>query len=85
MNGVEEAIEAAVSDPDLVMRDAVRKNCENYYRRLVLPPPLAESYVKVCVRFHDEPGEGRIGIVATAYPTDTIKSGEKRRWARRKR
>ena len=72
------AIEATLTNPELVTRDKRHSDRENYFRPNLLPPPLHHLYLKVVVEFADDAAEP--GIVITAYPVPLVPNGEVEIW-----
>ena len=79
--GHEALLEAALTRPSYVNRDAVREDREAFYAPSPLPPPYGRSLVKVVVEFGDA-GSDRptVGRVITAYFANKPRPRERRIW-----
>jgi hypothetical protein len=75
MQGWEAEVEAAIQQPTFgIFQDANRPERNIYYRR----SEGKQRYIKVVVEFTTE----HSGTVITAFPTDSMKAGEKLIWTR---
>lgn len=86
LQGFHESVKATITNPEAVNYDvdydAATRQVENYYRRFKEgPPSFRGAWVKVCVEFKQR-GFTRaiVGHVVTAYATNVLKAGEKRKW-----
>lgn len=75
MQGWEDEVQAAVENPTFgIYQDASHPERHIYYRLNTKKP----RYIKVVVHFDDE----HSGNVITAFPTDSMKAGEKLIWTK---
>jgi hypothetical protein len=72
MEGWQDEVKAAIEGPSIgIYADAHHHNREVYYRLR----PVQTRYLKVIVEF-----SGNMGVVITAYPVNSPKSGERMIW-----
>lgn len=76
-----DAVQRAIEQPDLITRDVIYPNGENYYRMDGLPG-YPGKYLKVCVGYEsiDRSGDLVAGEIVTAYPTRRVKGAEQQLW-----
>ena len=80
MEGQQDAVTAAVSDPYHVYRPRGRRNRRLYYRPFVLRRSYMQHYLLVVADYPT--GRREFGRIVTAYHRQTIKRGDVLVWSR---
>jgi hypothetical protein len=80
MIGKEKIVQAIVGKPQAVYASASVKGRVTLYKRLVLPPPIGDTFIRVVVEYKNSPFKKKRGYICNAFSCRGKQQGEVLIW-----